>query len=611
MDWLREHLDRGTTPQTGLMDGGPRASLKAVSVAPATAPANAVSAASAKAAPRRRLGEIFVDLGLLTDDEVLSALGRQRERSMRLGDLLLDEGRIQPGDLLRALAIQFGLEFEDLADRPIDLELAQTVPPSLAKRHRAVPIRREGDAIVVAMANPIDVLALDDLKSVLGTALRPVMADPEQIMAAVDRTRSADSRVLDAIREAADELAVASPEKEDVVQDVAEESPMVRFIDLMLTKAVQERASDIHIEPFREELRIRFRVDGVLGEAMQPPRALHSGIISRIKVMADLDIAERRAPQDGRVAHRIGSEDIDIRVSTIPTVHGEACVLRVLRPDTQVASLEGADLLPSQLDHLHAALARSWGSVIVTGPTGSGKTTTLYAALRYLNKPTHNIITVEDPVEYQLTGIKQIQVNLRAQVTFARALRSILRADPDIILIGEIRDAETARIATEASLTGHLVLSTLHTNDAASAPLRLIDMGVEPYLVTSAVSLLTAQRLVRRLCTSCKRPESLAPQQTSELGIPGHFHNEKGGFDVFGPAGCERCGGSGYRGRQAIHEVLPFSDEIGELVMAHKGRAEINRSARQAGMLTLLEVGLHRVAEGTTSLAEILRLAGQ
>ncbi|MCP5026920.1 MAG: Flp pilus assembly complex ATPase component [Actinomycetia bacterium] len=559
------------------------------------------------------MGEILVDLGLLTDAEVLSALERQSERSMRLGDLLLDEGRIQPRDLLRALALQFGLEFEDLSDRPVDLELAQIIPASLAKRHRAVPIRREDEAIVVAMANPIDVLALDDLKSVLGPGLRPVMADPEQILAAVDRTRSADSKVLDAIREAADELAVftGGDEEEGAVEEVTEESPMVRFIDLMLTKAVQERASDIHIEPFREELRVRFRVDGVLSEAMSPPRGLHSGIISRIKVMADLDIAERRAPQDGRVAHRIGNENIDIRVSTIPTVHGEASVLRVLRPDTQVSSLEGADLLPAQLEHVQAALARSWGSVIVTGPTGSGKTTTLYAALRHLNEPTHNIITVEDPVEYQLTGIKQIQVNTRAQVTFARALRSILRADPDIILIGEIRDAETARIATEASLTGHLVLSTLHTNDAASAPLRLIDMGVEPYLVTSAVSLLTAQRLVRRLCTTCKRPEALNPAQAAELGIPSHFRNDAGGFDMFGPAGCERCGGSGYRGRQAIHEVMPFSDEIGELVLAHKGRVEIARSARRAGMLTLLEVGLHRVAEGTTSLAEILRLAGQ
>ncbi len=561
-------------------------------------------------ATKRRLGEILVDLEVLTEDELQRALAAQRDSGHRLGEVLLEEQIVEPTDLLRALAVQFGLDFVDLGSTTVDLELVQRVPAHIARRHRAVPVSATDVEIVVAMANPVDVVAIDDIRNLLGTPIRPAMADPAQVLGTIERGAAADSRVREMLRAAADEVDDAEDDHE-IPSTVSEQgdAPLTRFVDILLTKAIQERASDIHVEPLEDGLRIRFRVDGVLHDALEPPRSLQAGLLSRIKVMAELDIAERRLPQDGRTSLMVGDERIDIRVATTPTVHGEAVVLRILRPDQGLATIDRVDLLPGQIDHLQDALDRSWGIVLVTGPTGSGKTTTLYAALQQLNEPGRSIVTVEDPVEYRLDGLKQVQVNNKADLTFARALRSFLRLDPDVMLVGEIRDSETARIAVESSLTGHLVLSSVHTNSAAAAPVRLVEMGVEPYLVSASVLAVSAQRLVRRVCTGCTAPELLDAQLVEAIGFPTDLCAADGTVTTQSGTGCGRCGGSGFHGRIAVHEVMPWSDEIGDLVVHNAPVTEVQRAAVRGGMMTLRQAGLHRVAEGTTTLEEILAVS--
>ncbi len=555
---------------------------------------------------RRRIGEILVELGIVSDDDVGRALALQRETGKKLGDVLLSEGIVAPRDLLRALAVQFDLEFVDLSERKIDIDLAQQIPAQLARHHRALPVWRRGDKIVVAMANPVDVLALDDIRDSLRRPVLPVMADSEQIMAAIAGLGLSDSRVQEAIQAAVVET---EPEIAEVAADVTEErAPIVAFVELLLSKAVQERASDIHIEPGQNDLRVRFRVDGVLHDAMTPPRSLQAGIISRVKVMAEIDIAERRIAQDGRMSIEIGGTPIDIRVATIPTIHGEAAVLRILRSGSEMISLDDMGFLPQQLERFRAAYERPWGAILVTGPTGSGKSTTLYGALEALKDPTRNIITAEDPVEYKIDGIKQVQVNNKAGMTFARALRSFLRADPDVMLVGEIRDAETATIAVEASLTGHLVLSTLHTNSAAATPMRLIEMGVEPFLVTSALTAVVAQRLARRLCDRCKIPTRTTLSDIGVTSLDGVDFETGGEVEVFTAGGCEACSGTGYQGRFAIHEVMTMSDAIRTAILNRNSADEVHRLAVSEGMISLRADGLFKVAQGLTTVQELLRV---
>ncbi len=555
---------------------------------------------------RRRIGEILVELGIVSDDDVGRALALQRETGKKLGDVLLSEGIVAPRDLLRALAVQFDLEFVDLSERKIDLELAQQIPPQLARHHRALPVWRRDDKIVVAMANPVDVLALDDIRDSLRRPVLPVMADSEQIMAAIARLGLSDSRVQEAIQAAVVET---EPVIADVAAEVTEErAPIVAFVELLLSKAVQERASDIHIEPGKNDLRVRFRVDGVLHDAMTPPRSLQAGIISRVKVMAEIDIAERRIAQDGRMSIEIGGTPIDIRVATIPTIYGEAAVLRILRSGSEMISLDQMGFLPQQLERFRDAYERPWGAILVTGPTGSGKSTTLYGALEALKDPTRNIITAEDPVEYKIDGIKQVQVNNKAGMTFARALRSFLRADPDVMLVGEIRDAETATIAVEASLTGHLVLSTLHTNSAAATPMRLIEMGVEPFLVTSALTAIVAQRLARRLCDRCKLPTKTTLAEIGVKSLDGVDLDTDGEIQVFTTGGCEACNGTGYQGRFAIHEVMTVTDDIRTAILNRRSAEEVHRLALSEGMISLRADGLLKVAQGLTTVQELLRV---
>lgn len=551
---------------------------------------------------RRRLGEILVDLGLVDQPTLQQALQTGKETGRMLGDVLLEEGLISGDELLRALAAQYGVEFVDLSDVPIDAELVRRVPAHVARGHRAVPYAYDGETVLVAMANPIDVVAVDDLRNLLQARLKPVMADVSQINAAIERGSSADSRVEEALQRVTED--VRDHEVEATVTTTSS-SPLIRFVDLLLARAVQDRASDIHIEPSSDGLRVRFRVDGALSDALSPPASLQAGLLSRVKVMADLDIAVRRRPQDGRTTVQVGGETIDIRVATVPTVHGEAAVLRVLRPEQGVASLEGVDLLPGQLETFHEALERPWGLVLVTGPTGSGKTTTLYGALQRLNSPDRSIVTVEDPVEYRLDGLKQVQVNPKAGLTFATAMRSFLRLDPDVMLVGEMRDGETARTAVESSLTGHLVLSSLHTNDAASAPIRMIDMGIEPYLISASTVLVTAQRLVRRLCEHCRTVEAVRADRLLGLDVPEHLLRD-GELNVGRPGGCERCKGTGYRGRLAVHEVLRFSETLAEAALQRAPTAVLRAQAIEEGMMPIRTAGMYRVASGETSLEEVL-----
>ncbi|MGH1503172.1 MAG: GspE/PulE family protein [Acidimicrobiales bacterium] len=557
---------------------------------------------------RRRLGEILVELGLVTDHDIENALAEQKTQGKRLGDVLQQRGLVTSRDLLRALAIQFDQDFVDFDEVSIDTDLAGQVSASLARRHRAIPIRFEGDTAVVAMANPADLLAIDDLRTALGRNVRAVMADGEQIGRAIDGLGTSDTRVEEAIQAAVGQSTARAPEPVTVVQETANESPIVQFVDLLLSKAVQERASDVHIEPSTDGLRVRFRVDGLLSDAMTPPKSLQAGIISRLKVMADIDIAEKRQSQDGRISRTIGGGSYDIRVVTLPTVHGESAVLRLLANDRGDLDLNSLGFLPRQLATYREGYRRPWGAVLVTGPTGSGKSTTLYATLRELRDPTRNIITIEDPVEYRLDGVKQVQINAKAGLTFPRALRSFLRADPDVILVGEIRDGETATIAVEASLTGHLVLSTIHTNNAASTPMRLIEMGVEPFLVASSLSTIVAQRLARRLCDRCKQPHRLSAERRHELGVPESMAADDGTLEVYQPVGCPACSDAGYRGRFAVHEVLPITNEVAAMVLDQAPADAVERHAMAAGMVPLRVDGMSKVMQGLTSVEELLRI---
>ncbi|MEZ5242222.1 MAG: ATPase, T2SS/T4P/T4SS family [Microthrixaceae bacterium] len=563
--------------------------------------------------PKRRLGEVLLEHGSLTPEALDNALELQSNRGGRLGEVLLAEGMVQAVDLVRALADQFGFEFADLRDTEIDQTLMESVPLPLARRHRAIPLREESGLVVVAMVNPADIVALDDLRALLRRPLRPVMVDGAQLAEVLTRVSSSDEQVRSSIR-----LAVAEAREDDdqdglttrIVQSDSADAPIIRFVDLMVSRAVQERASDIHVEPTSSALRIRFRIDGVLHESMHPPRALHAGILSRIKVMSGIDIAEKRIPQDGRVSLSIMDRSVDLRVATMPTVYGEAAVLRILRRDDGLSRVADLRMRPDQLARFEAAYRRPWGLVLVTGPTGSGKTTTLYSVLRELNEPTRNLMTVEDPVEYRLDGIKQVQVKSKVGLTFAAALRAMLRADPDVILVGEIRDRETAITAAEASLTGHLVLASLHTNDASSAALRLVEMGVEPYLVVAGIRGVLAQRLARRLCPTCRVPHPLGREAAAAAGLPEWAIAVDGPTVLHEPGGCAECSGTGFLGRFAVTEFLDVTESIAHLILERAPSQQIARVAMDEGMVQLRDAGVQRVLDGTTSLAELYRALG-
>ncbi|HEV7535776.1 MAG TPA: ATPase, T2SS/T4P/T4SS family [Acidimicrobiia bacterium] len=544
--------------------------------------------------------------GLITQAQLDAALKAQAERGLPIGQLLVELGAVTEAVLTGALARQLGLEFVDLAEYPIDRGAVALLPEAMARRLLALPITWADDRLQVAMADPGNVLAVDDLRAVTGAEIQVVVATRTQLAEAIDRFHRLDAEVDEVAQIAAGEL--ADDEDESVAREAVEDAPIVKFVNLLIAQAVADRASDIHVEPTESDLRIRFRVDGVLHEVMHSPRSIQGGVISRLKVMADINIAERRIPQDGRISLNVAGKAVDLRVATLPTVYGEKVVMRILDKTQARLSLEDLGFHPAVLPRFEACFRKPYGTVLVTGPTGSGKSTTLYATLNVLNNTDKNVITVEDPVEYRLPGVNQVQVNPKAGLTFASALRSILRSDPDIVLVGEIRDRETATIAIEASLTGHLVLSTLHTNDAASTPMRLVEMGVEPFLVISALDCVVAQRLARKLCDRCREEYEPTLAELTEAGWPAALLKAEGAPTLYRAVGCAACSRTGYRGRLAVHEVLVMSEDIRRMVVERYSSDDIKKTALAQGMLTLREDGLVKVAQGKTTLEELFRV---
>ena len=545
---------------------------------------------------------LLMRAGIITDKQLNDALEVHRATGSPLGRILVDLGYATQGAILSVMAKQIGSEYVDFADRHPEPGAVCLVTRELASRYTLMPVEIRGDQLVVAMADPQNVLALDDLRIITGYDIKPAISTKDDILAAIDEYyREAESEKEDLFL-GTDEL---SDEDLDTLTEVESEAPAVKLVNFIIQKAVADRASDIHIEPQEHDLRVRFRVDGVLHEGMQPaPKSIQTSIISRFKIMAELDIAESRRPQDGHCAVTVAGHKIDFRVSTLPTVYGERIVLRILRKDAILLELKDLGFLPPTLERFQASFTRPYGCILVTGPTGSGKSTTLYAAINVLNSPSRHILTAEDPVEYRLPGVNQCQVNSRAGLTFARALRSFLRCSPDIILVGEIRDQETAQIAVESALTGHLVLSTLHTNDSAGAVTRLVEMGVEPFLVSSAVDCVLAQRLARRLCPDCK--QEWKPRK--EVLIAAGYTADNLPETVYRAVGCKRCGQTGYRGRLGVHEVLLMSEEISKLCVEGATSEDIRRVAIEEGMLTLRQDGLEKVRMGQTSIEEIVRV---
>jgi len=495
----------------------------------------------------------------------------------------------------------FGVPFVELLDYPIEREAALSVSATLCRRHRLLPIARQGSTLVVAMEDPDDILALDDVSAATRMRIRRVAAEASDLAAAIDRYHRADDELTDL----SNTLVEQSDAPTDLDQGVGDDddAPIVRFVNLLISQAVQDRASDIHVEPGEKALRVRYRIDGVLNEVQSVPTNIQAGVISRLKIMADLDIAERRRPQDGRIAVMHAGRKIDLRVATLPTVHGEKIVMRILDTSGSARSISDLNMVGKNFEAFKAGYTRPNGMILVTGPTGSGKSTTLYTAIQEVSNPTVNVITVEDPVEYRMAGINQVQINAKAGLTFASALRSILRSDPDVVLIGEIRDHETAQIAIEAALTGHLVLSTLHTNDAPSAVTRLVEMGIEPFLVGSALVTVVAQRLARKLCDRCKKPTEYDEDYLAKIGLL--IEEDE---TVYVPVGCTSCANTGYRGRIAIHEVMTITEDIERHTVARASASEINKTAIQQGMISLRQDGWNKVCLGLTSIEEVLRV---
>ncbi len=550
----------------------------------------------------KQLGQILIEQGLITAAQLEQALEEHRKTPKSLGRVLIDLGLIKEADLVRALAEQVGLEFVDLADYHIDPSSTMLLPDALARRYRAIPIGERDGKLLVAMSDPANVYALDDIRTITNRDVQPVVATAADVEQAIQKFAGMDGQVEALASQASEQL-----EGDDEQLEAAlEEAPIVKLVQAIMTQSVGDRASDVHIEPTERDVRVRFRVDGVLHDVMHSPKNIQGGLISRLKVMADLNIAEKRVPQDGRISMRVGGRTLDLRVATLPTVYGEKIVIRVLDKSQALLRLEDLGFSDDAYKRFSASFSKPYGAILVTGPTGSGKSTTMYATLNILNQEDRNIITVEDPVEYRLDGVNQMQVNPKAGLTFASALRSILRADPDIVLIGEIRDKETATIAIEAALTGHLVLSSLHTNDAASAISRLVEMEVETFLVASAIDCVVAQRLFRMLCERCKEAYKPEHAELVAAGYPEWLIPE---IDtLFHPAGCSACSNTGYRGRAGLYEVMPMTEEIQRLTVDRASADEIRKTGIEQGMMTLRDDGLEKARMGRTSIGEIARV---
>ncbi len=545
---------------------------------------------------KKKIGDIFIEKGLINEETLKKALDIQGKTGEKLGDILLKMGLITEEDLYSALSEIYNVPYVNLEDISIDPEVVKLVPEHISRRYKLIPIKLNGDKIVVAMSNPVNIYALDDVRIITGREVEPVIASEGQINQALDKIYT----IQKGLEETLLNIAPEEEETETTVEVLEDEAPVVRLVNLTITQAVQEGASDIHIEPTESDVKVRFRVDGVLYDVMSPPKKIFPTLVARIKILANMDIAERRLPQDGRFRVTSQGKIIDFRVSTLPTIHGEKIVLRLLDRSAPLIGLEKLGFTEEVLKKFDWLIQRPYGMILVTGPTGSGKTTTLYSALAKINTPEKNIITVEDPVEYQFPRINQVQVNTKVGLTFASGLRSILRQDPDIIMIGEIRDRETAEIAVQAALTGHLVLSTIHTNDSAGAIARLMDMGIEPFLISSSVIGILAQRLARRICSRCKVPKQPTEEEMKVLML--------GENDIlYEGKGCEACRHTGYKGRIGIFELLIIDDEIRSMIVDKIPANMIRETVVKKGMKTLWEDAKLKVKNGITTYSEILR----
>jgi type IV pilus assembly protein PilB len=558
-----------------------------------------------------RLGETLLKSNLITHEQLERALAQQKAEGGRLGSILCKLGLVNEEDVARCLGEQYGIPYIDLDRRTIEPAVIRLIPAGMVQKHLVIPVAKTGNTLTMAMVDPTNVFAVDDIQFMTGAKIELTVATESAVRRAIDRLYDSSeslqnvmASIEDAGMELLEEQADAHLNLGELKQAV-EEAPVVKLVNLILAEAIKKGASDIHAEPYEKAFRIRFRIDGVLYEVMSPPMSLKSAIISRLKIMADLDISERRLPQDGRMKVKFKGREVDFRVSTLPTLFGEKVVMRLLDKSNLKLDLTKLGFEPQALAAFEEAICAPYGMILVTGPTGSGKTTTLYSALDRLNQPETNIMTAEDPVEFNIKGINQVLIRETIGLNFAAALRSFLRQDPDVIMVGEIRDYETAEIAVKAALTGHLVLSTLHTNDAPSAVTRLLNMGIEPFLVASSVVLIVAQRLLRRVCGECKAPIVVPANALVEVGLS---EEEAASLPCYKGLGCEMCSGTGYKGRIAIYEVLVLTPELRDLVLKGGSAIEIKRAAIQQGMHTLRMSGLGKLREGITTVQEVVRV---
>jgi general secretion pathway protein E len=556
------------------------------------------------------LGEILLEISDLEREQLEEALSIQAEKGGRLGDILVKLGYVRESQVLYALSLQMGIPFlREVTTADVDPELCSLLPIQFAKRHGILPIKRGEDGVLVGTSNPLDLYPLDDVRILLNQEVKPVIMPPATIIDSInqvyDRNANTAQQIIEDFGESSLNIITSALEEPTDLLDASDEAPVIRLVNSILFQAVKQRASDVHIEPFERDLVVRYRVDGILYNVLTPPKRIQPSITSRVKIMAGLNIAEKRLPQDGRIRVTIAGKDIDIRVSVIPTAHGERIVMRLLDKTSVLLKLEDIGFSPDQLKIFNRLIHKPHGIILLTGPTGSGKTTTLYGALTVINSPDKNIITVEDPIEYQIKGVGQIQVNPKIDLTFANGLRSILRQDPDVIMIGEVRDLETAEIAIQASLTGHLVFSTLHTNDSAGAVTRLIDMGIEPFLASSSLIAIMAQRLVRILCPECRQKYSPTEEELRELGIDSTAVGKK---SLYRTIGCEHCIGTGYRGRTGIFELMVLDDDIRSLILKNYDANTIKKAATSKGMSSLRQDGARKVLRGITTIEEVVRV---
>lgn len=558
---------------------------------------------------QKLLGQILIEQGKLNPDDLEKALDAQRETKFRIGHQAVAMGFISEEDVLRALSLQLSIPLMGSHGYPTEPVIVDGIPLKFMKQNKFIPLASPGNEFSIAIHDPIDIYTVEALAMATGKKIKVFLGKEEDILKAIENLYGSGAtsmeRIIEDIDKNGDELRTEEQENIEHLRDMASEAPVIKLVNLIISRAVEYGASDIHFEPFENEFNIRYRIDGILHDVESPPKRLQAAIVSRIKIMAKLNIAERRLPQDGRIKLRVLGKEIDFRVSTIPIMLGESVVMRILDRSSVILDLEKLGFPSDTLKTFEALITKPYGMILVTGPTGSGKTTTLYAALEKINSPEKKIITVEDPVEYQVKGVNQIQVKPQIGLTFASGLRSIVRQDPDVILVGEIRDYETAEIAIQSALTGHLVFSTLHTNDAAGAITRLMEMGAEDYLISSCLLGLMAQRLVRVLCPYCRIPSHPEPHVLEEMEIN---LNEGLTVEIYEAKGCEKCAQTGYRGRTGIYELIPVTDPIKNLILKKADAGAIKKKAVEQGMRTLRQDGWEKVKKGITSVAEVLRV---